>query len=205
MRNGFFGISDEESRPAEKTAAQRLLEGHQFAVWIQRRALAIDFAVRQRCANGSFMRSFLHIDMRDLSFKDGPNGTHDCVFDVLAMTFGDNGVQVDYTGQTFTLDLPDAEYQRAMQQGLVYNITVPVKKPGAYQFRMALRDTSPTGPVPSTNLSRCLTWEASVWPFRASVLSGKSIAAGGANSNSPAGGIPALILKPVRRCAILNR
>ena len=53
--------------------------------------------------NGSFMRSLLHIDMRDLTFKDGPNGTHECVFDVLAMTFGDNGVPVDYTGQTFTL------------------------------------------------------------------------------------------------------
>jgi len=136
-------------------------------------------------ANGSFMRSFLHIDGRDLTFKDGPNGTHECVFDVMAMTFGDNGVPVDYTGQTYTLELPDAEYRRAMQQGLVYNITVPVKKRGAYQFRMALRDTA-TDRIGSVNqFIEVPDLESKRLALSGVVLSGKAIAAGGANSNSP--------------------
>ncbi|HWP53220.1 MAG TPA: VWA domain-containing protein, partial [Pyrinomonadaceae bacterium] len=141
MRNGFFGISDEEAGPAERTAAQRLVDSISSPFGSSDVNLQLTSLFANDATNGSFMRSLLHIDMRDLTFKDGPNGTHECVFDVLAMTFGDNGVQVDYTGQTFTLELPDAEYQRAMRQGLVYNITVPIKKPGAYQFRMALRDT----------------------------------------------------------------
>jgi VWFA-related protein len=142
MRNGFFGVSDEEIKPAQKTAAQRLLNAISSPFGSNDVHLQLTSLFANDAANGSFMRSFLHIDVRDLSFKDGPNGTHECVFDVLAMTFGDNGVPVDYTGQTYTIQLPEAEYRRAKQQGLIYNVTVPVKKPGVYQFRMALRDTT---------------------------------------------------------------
>jgi hypothetical protein len=38
--------------------------------------------------------------------------------------------------------LPEETYQRVERDGLVYYITVPVKKPGAYQLRMSLRDTA---------------------------------------------------------------
>jgi hypothetical protein len=82
----------------------------------------------------------LHIDAQDLTFKDGPNGTHEAVFDILAMTFGSNGDAVDYVGRTFTASLPDEAYQRALRQGLVYNVTIPMKQAGAYQFRISLRD-----------------------------------------------------------------
>jgi hypothetical protein len=100
------------------------------------------------------------------------------------MTFGDNGVPVDYTGQTYTLELPDAEYQRALKQGLVYNITVPVKKRGAYQFRMALRDTA-TDRVGSVNqFIEVPDLESKRLALSGVVLSGKAIAASGANSNS---------------------
>jgi pyruvate/2-oxoglutarate dehydrogenase complex dihydrolipoamide acyltransferase (E2) component len=64
------------------------------------------------------------------------------VFDVLAMTFGDNGVPVDQSGKTFTIQLNDDWYKRAQRDGLVYYVTVPIKKPGAYQLRMSLRDSS---------------------------------------------------------------
>src|SRR5262249_38219198 len=91
---------------------------------------------------GSFMRSVLHVDGRDLTFTDQPNHFHKCIFDVLAMTFGDNGIPVDQSGRTYTLNIPDELYKRALRDGLLYYVTVPIKKPGAYQLRMSLRDTS---------------------------------------------------------------
>jgi len=185
MRNGFFGVSDEENKPVQKTAAQRLVNAISSPFGSDGVHLQLTSLFANDAANGSFMRSFLHIDGRDLTFKDGPNGTHECVFDVMAMTFGDNGVPVDYTGQTYTLELPDAEYRRAMQQGLVYNITVPVKKRGAYQFRMALRDTA-TDRIGSVNqFIEVPDLESKRLALSGVVLSGKAIAAGGANSNSP--------------------
>ena len=88
------------------------------------------------------MQSLLHIDAHDLTFKDAPGGLHEAVFDIVAMTFGETSAIEDYTGQTYTIQLPEEDYQRALRQGLVYNVTVPIKKAGAYQFRMALRDAA---------------------------------------------------------------
>ncbi len=68
---------------------------------------------------------------------------HKCVFDVAAITFGDNGAVVDQPiGKTYTLALPDDVYKRAIRDGLVYYLTVPIKKAGAYQLRISLRDSA---------------------------------------------------------------
>ena len=130
------------------------------------------------------MRSFLHIDARNLTFKDGPNGTHECVFDVLAMTFGDNGEPVDQIGQTNTVQLPDAQYQRAMQQGFVFNVTVPIKKAGAYQFRVSLRDTATERIGSAGQFIEVPDLGRQRLALSGILLSGKTIASGsGANSN----------------------
>src|SRR5205807_7020514 len=53
-----------------------------------------------------------------------------------------NGVAIDSVGKTYTLKLPDKDFQTAIREGIVYYVTVPLKKPGAYQLRMSLRDTA---------------------------------------------------------------
>src|SRR2546430_7684778 len=91
---------------------------------------------------GSFMRSMLHVDGRDLTFTDEPDGWHKAVFDILALTFGDNGVTVDQIGRTHSIRAKGKTYDRIVNDGFTYNIIVPIKKPGAYQLRTALRDES---------------------------------------------------------------
>jgi hypothetical protein len=56
------------------------------------------------------------------------------------MTFGDNGMVVDQLSHTHTLRLRGKAYESALKEGLTYSINVPIKKPGAYQLRTALRD-----------------------------------------------------------------
>jgi VWFA-related protein len=143
MRNGFFGVSDEERRPVQPTLAQQLVG----ALTSPFGATGVHLQLTSLFANdarfGSFMRSVLHIDGRDLTFIDEPDKMHKCVFDVLTMTFGDNGTLVDQpNGRTYTLNFPDDLYKRVLRDGLVYYVTVPVKKPGAYQLRMSLRDSA---------------------------------------------------------------
>lgn len=142
-RTGFFGVSDEEKRaPVQRTLGQQLVG----ALTSPFGSTGVHLQLTSLFANdpkvGSFMRSMLHIDVRDLTFTTEANGLHKCVFDVLAMTFGDNGVPVDQSGRTYTLQLPEAMYKRAQLAGLVYYVTVPIKKPGAYQLRISLRDSS---------------------------------------------------------------
>lgn len=140
MRNGFYGITDQQ-RTAPRSLAQQLFGAltSPFGATGVRLQLTSLFANDAKA--GSFMRSMLHIDARDLTFTDEPNGLHKCVFDLLVITFGDNGAAIDQSGQTYTIHMSEAGYKRALRQGLVYSVLLPIKKPGAYQLRMALRDT----------------------------------------------------------------
>jgi VWFA-related protein len=139
MRNGFYGETDEEEA-APRTLAQKLYDAlaSPFGATGVHLQLTSLFANDEKA--GSFMRSVLHIDAHDLTFTEQPDKTYKCVFDVLSITFGDNGVVVDQTGRTYTMQVPEDVYKRATRDGLVYYVTVPVKKPGAYQLRMSLRD-----------------------------------------------------------------
>src|SRR5437773_5113675 len=143
MRNGFFGVTDEEAHPTQRTLAQQMVG----ALTSPFGATGVHLQLTSLFANdlkaGSYMRSILHINGNDLTFTEEPNHFHKTVFDILAMTFGDNGTLVDKpTGRTYTIQLPDELYKRVLRDGLVYYLTVPIKKPGAYQLRMSLRDSS---------------------------------------------------------------
>ena len=91
---------------------------------------------------GPFVRSFIHIDGRDLTFKPQPDGTYKSVIDVVALTFGVKGLVVNETNVTHTVTLTEKVYKQIQQAGLLYNMVVPAKKPGGYQIRIAVRDTA---------------------------------------------------------------
>jgi VWFA-related protein len=142
MRNGFYGITDEEVTPSRQTLAQRMVG----ALISPFGSAGVHLRLTSLFANnpklGSFMRSMLHVDGRDLTFTDEPDGWHKAVFDILALTFGDNGVTVDQIGRTHSIRAKGKTYDRIVNDGFTYNIIVPIKKPGAYQLRTALRDES---------------------------------------------------------------
>ena len=73
-------------------------------------------------------------------FTDGPNETKVLKFDILAIGFGDNGVPVDQISYTHTVTLNKEQHQSFLRRGFVYDFTFPIKKPGAYQLRVAIRD-----------------------------------------------------------------
>ena len=141
MRNGFLGFTDEE-KSAPRSLAQKLFDALASPFGATGVHLQLTSLFANDAKAGSYMRSILHIDAHDLTFTEEPDKTHKCVFDVLSITFGDNGIFIDQVGRTYTLKLPDELYKRAQRDGLVYYVTVPVKKPGAYQLRMSLRDTA---------------------------------------------------------------
>jgi len=143
MRNGFYGVSDEDRRkPVQRTLAQQLLGALTSPFGATGVHLQLTSLFSSDPKAGAIMRSMLHIDARDLTFTTEANGMHKSTFDVLAMTFGDNGVPVDQLGRTYSLQLPEVLYKRAQRDGLVYYVTVPLKKAGAYQLRVSLRDSS---------------------------------------------------------------
>jgi len=143
MRNGFYGVTDEDRHaPLQRTLAQQMVSALASPFGSTGVHLRLTSLFSNDPKAGSILRSMLHVDARDLTFTSEANGKHKCIFDVLAMTFGDNGVTVDQIGQTYTMQLTEAIYRRVLREGLVYYLSVPIKKPGAYQLRISFRDTS---------------------------------------------------------------
>lgn len=140
MRNGFYGITEEDERNLATTPRQQLLT----ALTSPFGAAGVHLRLTTLFANdariGSYMRSLLHINANDLTFTDQPGDMHSAAFDVVAITFGDNGGVVDQVGQSYTLRINSADYARLRRDGFVFFLTVPIKKAGAYQLRAALRD-----------------------------------------------------------------
>jgi VWFA-related protein len=141
-RSGFLGIADNEpvaTAPTDRT--QSLTKALVSPFNTTDAELQLTSLFGNDAETGSFLRSFLHIRTQDLTFKDQSNGTQQAVFDLMAITFDGNGAPVDRIGRTYTVDLDRETYARAVQSGFTYVTTLPVKVPGAYQLRVAVRDS----------------------------------------------------------------
>ena len=187
MRNGFLGHSDEDRQQAPRTPAQQLVGALTSPFGATGIHLQLTSLFGNDARAGSFMRSILHIDAHDLTFTDEPNGWHKGIFDVLAITFGDNGVPVDQNGRTYTLTLSDDLYKRALRDGLVYYVTVPIKKPGAYQLRMSLRDSSSERVGAASQFIEAPDLKKDRLALSGIVMRGENSAAKTTSPNAPAG------------------
>lgn len=140
MRAGFFGVSDENLKPPTQTPQQQLVS----ALLSPFSTAGVQLRLTSLFANdnkiGSLMRSFLHVKASDLTFTREPDGTHTAVFDIMAVTFGDNGSVVDQKSYRQTVRVKEIGIENILKEGFTYYLTVPVKKSGAYQLRTALRD-----------------------------------------------------------------
>jgi VWFA-related protein len=141
-RTGFYGVTDEEAVPVRRTRTEQLVGAIASPFNAGGVGLRLTSLFGNDLKAGSFVRSVMHINVRDLTFTEEPDGWHKTVFDVLALTFGDNGQVIDQMSKTQTIRMRGETYQHALQNGFVYFMTVPVKKAGAYQLRAALRDTA---------------------------------------------------------------
>jgi VWFA-related protein len=149
-RSGFFGITDEDARPANQTVPQIITAALTSPFAANDITLRMNAVFGNDAAAGSFVNSFLHIDANDLKFEKQPDGTHQAIFNLVAMSFGDNGVVIDELSRKYTITMKEETYRRALETGFVYNFTFPIKKPGAYQFRVVLHDSA-TNKVGSAN------------------------------------------------------
>jgi VWFA-related protein len=142
-RSGFFSVPDEKLRNvALQTPAQKLVT----ALISPFNANGINISLYPIYGNdekmGDYIRALVYIDPKDLKFTETGDGKRKASFDLIAMTFGDNGVPIDKVSKNYSMEITERAYQYLLKKGFVYDLPVPVKKAGAYQFRIALRDTN---------------------------------------------------------------
>src|SRR5262249_51436709 len=140
-RSGFFGTSDRQAAPVAQDRRSQLT--HALFSPFGSGALHVRLTgLYSQTVKGPYVTGLFHFDPRELQFSDEPDDWHKAVVDVVAMTFGDSGQMVDVVDKTWTMRLKGDTYQRVLKAGMVYRMNVPVKRPGAYQVRIALRDTA---------------------------------------------------------------
>lgn len=138
-RFGFFGVSEEEANRTKLTPRDltNLALVSPFA--------AQDIEVDLMCffwsdpKKGLMVRSFVYIDAKDLAFTLN-NGRQQASFELHTAVFGDNGAMVDKFSQGGTISLSPDDYAIAINNGMGLSIDTPVKRAGAYQVRLAIRD-----------------------------------------------------------------
>lgn len=104
-RSGFFGISDEEiaASPGKKqTPDQKILNALTSPFASNDVQLRLNAVFGNDEKQGSFIRSFLHVDADNIKFTDLPDGKKKAVIDILAVAFGDNGTAIDNISKRFT-------------------------------------------------------------------------------------------------------
>ena len=140
-RSGFFGISNEQiKKPTNRTPYQQIAEALTSPFAVNDISLRLNTLFGNDAKNGSFIRSVMHVNTKDLTFTEEANGNKKVVFDILAIGFGDNGTPTEQISKTYTLIVSAEKYQKFVNEGFIYYFAFPIKKPGAYQMRVAIRD-----------------------------------------------------------------
>lgn len=141
-RSGFFNVAEREApaTPVNLTPGQKLQNALTSPFGVSGISLKLNALFGNDAVRGSYVRSVLHVDGKDLKFVDDKNGAKKATIEILAASFGDNGLVVDQLAKSYTLSVPAKNIKRFVAEGFVYDFTFPVKKPGAYQYRVALRD-----------------------------------------------------------------
>lgn len=141
-RSGFIGVPDSEAKPASSTRIQQLVRALSSPFASGDVPLRLTSLLGGSRANGAVVTSLMHIDMSNVKFTDEADGWHKAVIDLIALTFGEQGNVVDHVNRTETVRVRGETFDVVRRNGLVYQMQVPVKKPGAYQLRIAVRDAS---------------------------------------------------------------
>ncbi|HEX8148457.1 MAG TPA: VWA domain-containing protein [Pyrinomonadaceae bacterium] len=143
-RQGFFGFTGKSLTPATvpRTRTQQLRAALVSPFPAGGVSLRLTTLFGHDRKEGGYVRAYIHVDGRDLTFRKQPDGIYKSVIDVVALTFGAKGLVVNEVNVTHALTATEHAYRQIQQDGLVINTLVPTKKPGGYQFRIAVRDTA---------------------------------------------------------------
>jgi VWFA-related protein len=139
-RSGFYGMTDEDAWPIQYTERDQM----NIALMSPFGASGIEVHLTALFADlpqgGSVIRSLIHFPVGGLTFVEQPDGWHKATLNLSCIVFGDNGRVVQNRGETREIRLQGKDLEQVKGEGLIYQYDVPIKRPGAYQFRVAVRD-----------------------------------------------------------------
>lgn len=141
-RAGFFGTPTERARPKKRTADSDLYEALVAPLPSAGLSMRLTAFFENSAAGGNIVRALTHLDGDQITFAEDGNGMVKAVFDVVAVTMNEKNEIVDEFNRAHTFKIQSAALPLIKQNGLIYTTDVPIKKPGTYNFRVAVRDAA---------------------------------------------------------------
>ncbi len=141
-RSGFLGVAEDGSLKGKRSRAEQLMAALLSPFSSGGVKLQLTSFFLNDASLGSTIRSVMLMDARDLTFKPAADGRQQAVLDVVAVTLGEDGQIVDQVNLIETIRAKPDKLERFMSEGMLYGMNVPVRKPGAYQLRIAVRDSA---------------------------------------------------------------
>jgi VWFA-related protein len=141
-RGGFYGYAEGQAKPVARTRGEQMLMALSSPLTSGELSLRLTSLFNSPAEGATVVDSLLHIDANQLRLSDEPDGWKKAVFDVVALTFGENGQVVDEINRTETVRARGDVLRSMLSNGFVYVMKVPLKKPGSYQLRVAVRDAA---------------------------------------------------------------
>jgi VWFA-related protein len=143
-RDGFFGEPGGNQPPAHQREAELVhaLQSPFIPGPIHPRLTAVFSDLPQ---TGSFINASLYFNPNELKWSREPDGSHQASLDVAAAAYDQNGATLAPVDTTFTLRLQSPAFDEALRNGMVYDIHVPIARPGPYLVRAAVRDAATEG------------------------------------------------------------
>lgn len=141
-RSLFYGITDDDPRlnpPRDRAALASALMSPFQAGGVGVRLVSLFFHDRTR---GDLLHCFLRVDAGDLTLEQAADGSFGSRVEILAFTLDAAGQVLDQLHRIGQLTFTPERRETALRRGITYVIDIPVKKPGAYQVRVAVRDVA---------------------------------------------------------------
>jgi VWFA-related protein len=141
-RTGFFGTSDDAAEPPPASRAAQIAKALESPFTTGSIPVQLTTLFSKSDKEGAYINAMLHFDPKGLTFTQPLGDTRQAQFDTFAVTFDVDGHPVLSGDKTWNLRVEDKNYDELMRRGLIYSMHLPVKKPGAYQMRLIVRDTT---------------------------------------------------------------
>jgi VWFA-related protein len=149
-RSGFLSVSEEQRIPPKLNVTDQIIEAITSPFSVNGIDIRMNALFAADAKRNAMVNSFINIDPAGLTFTPAAGDMTKTSFDIVAFTFGVNGEVIDERSKNFTVTVTREQHQIMLERGLVTVFSLPIKKSGGYQVRLAVRDAG-TGKLGSAN------------------------------------------------------
>jgi VWFA-related protein len=136
-RDGFYGRTEEEAIPRYRNPLQEAV----FSPFLNK-DLSVNLAsgYLDDVKTGYVLRSWLHVDARDVTIKEKPGEGYFASLETVCLTSDIEGRVQDARMMRYDFKIQKENLPWFRLQGLRFSMLLPVKKPGPYYVRTAVKD-----------------------------------------------------------------